>query len=109
MCVLVLGPNAPAPRLWRGEEQSESGDHRSLSMILSDGDGLCASKGLTAERRKKVINTFLRIHLIEDVCPKCNLNIPGMSRLRFGYGLFVFPVINYARKHKSTMAIMCHG
>ncbi len=63
MCVLVLGPIASAPRLWRGEEQNESGHHRGLSTVLSAGDGLCASKGLIERRERereeaKVINGF---------------------------------------------------
>lgn len=63
MCVLVLGPIASAPRLWRGEEQNESGHHRGLSTVLSAGDGLCASKGLIERRegereKEKVINVF---------------------------------------------------
>lgn len=63
MCMLVLGPSASAPRLWREEEQNESGHHRGLSTVLSSGDGLCASKELTEKREegkpKKVINCFL--------------------------------------------------
>lgn len=50
MCVLVLGPIASAPRLWRGEQQNESGHHRGLSTVLSAGDGLCVSKGLIERR-----------------------------------------------------------
>lgn len=67
MCVLVLGPNASAPRLWREEEQNESGHHRGLSTVLSAGDGLCASKGRiergegeAARGTEKVINGFVR-------------------------------------------------
>lgn len=68
MCVLVLGPNASAPRLWRGEAQNESGHHRGLSTVLFSGDGLCASKGLTEKREReresepeKVMNCFLGV------------------------------------------------
>lgn len=50
MYVLVLGPIASASRLWRGEDQNESGHHRGLSTVLSAGDGLCASKGLIERR-----------------------------------------------------------
>lgn len=53
MCVLVLGPIASAPRLWRGEEQNESGHHRGLSTVLSAGDGLCVSKGLSERRERE--------------------------------------------------------
>lgn len=53
MCVLVLGPIASAPRLWREEEQNESGHHRGLSTVLSAGDGLCASKGLIERRERE--------------------------------------------------------
>lgn len=66
MCVLVLGPSASAPRLWRGEEQNESGHHRGLSTVLSAGDGMCASKGLFERRKNEretegVINDVLRV------------------------------------------------
>lgn len=69
MCVLVLGPIASAPRLWRGEEQNESGHHRGLSTVLSAGDGLCASKGRierreTEREKEKVINGFLRVPVV---------------------------------------------
>lgn len=53
MCVLVLGPIASAPRLWRGEEQNESEHHRGLSTVLSAGDGLCASKGFVERRERE--------------------------------------------------------
>ncbi len=67
MCVLVLGPIASASRLWRGEEQNESGHHSGLSTVLFVGDGLCASKGLIEKRererkreKEKVINVFFQ-------------------------------------------------
>ena len=52
MCMLVLGPIASAPKLWKGEAQNELGHHRDLSTVLSAGDGLCVPKGLI-ERREK--------------------------------------------------------
>lgn len=82
MYVLVLGPIASAPRLWRGEEQNESGHHRGLSTVLSVGDVLCASKGLIErrgrekEREEKVINGFLSVQQhdpIADACPRHQL------------------------------------
>lgn len=56
MCMLVLGPNASAPRLWREEAQNESGHHRGLSTVLFSGDGLCASKGLAEKRERQKAN-----------------------------------------------------
>lgn len=53
MCVLVLGPIASAPRLWRGEEQNESEHHRGLSTVLSARDGLCAYKGLVERKERE--------------------------------------------------------
>lgn len=86
MCVLVLGPSVSAPRLWRGEEQNESGHHRVLSLVLSDGDGLCAAKGLIERResvRENVINECRANDLIADVCPKSLLRLLKIHRLHF--------------------------